>query len=358
MIKLRNLKIGYFYWMTAVVAVAGLVAAIALFWINEKEGEKQMVERLKSRELVVARAGAMSISDFLESRKEKLLLLSMVESIQAQEEERGREVIRQFIDETKDKPLSGIARVDKEGKIVWSENADRIKVEENVDISDRSYFLWTQKQGKKGEVFISEPMAARSGIYKGKLVVVMATPVFYQDQFNGLVFIAFPVEALTERYVLPLTILSRFESMIIASDETILASSKVEMVGKKVSSYLDSLSQTEREIYRLSLSQALEDKEGNLVRFSLKETDGRRDKLITAYSPVKLQGQTWSLWVSTPYEEAATLFFPLRQNLKNLLLFGFSGLVILTFLFIWEIRAAQRDGFLEGFAQGKQNDKD
>lgn len=315
-INLNNLKVSHFRSILVAVVVIFLTIAILFYFKVSERTEKLMVERLKVQGSALASFGSLSISDFLKSRETDLLVLSKLEAIRALKEEEGRQAMESTLSQLEEGVVvGGMIRIDKEGKALWVVNLMGIREGEGTSFSDRDYFLWAKKE-REGEVFISRPLISRAGVTKGKWILVMATPVFYQEKFNGVIVLSVPLENFIKKYISPLSFSSEVKAFLTEENGRIIASNQPEATGQNLKDYL-------------------------------------KEKEITVSSPIKIGKQTFSLWVSTPYKEIVNLVFPFRKH--QLLGFGFGllVLVILIFVFIFGVRIAQRDGFIDGFRDGR-----
>jgi len=110
--------------------------------------------------------------------------------------------------------------------------------------------------------------------------------------------------------------------------------------------------------YLAMVKKALSGKEGSLIYyFHLLFPAEDRTKVVTAYAPIKLGNQIWSLWISLPHEEAARYVWPILSIQNKGLFFGLMGLVILVLTFVLGVRVAQREGFIDGFRDGRDGVK-
>lgn len=335
-IKISNLRLRHFRLTLAIVLVAFSISGILLFWQVAGRAEKATVERVKAQELTLARSGALAVSELFRERKANLLLLAEVEAIKAKREKEGRQAIRDLVDRLEGQILASIVRVDKEGKSLWSDNPQHQKVREGVDLADRDYFLWAKEQKESGEVFVSQPVISRGGMREGEWIVVMAAPVFYQERFDGLVFISFSLEDLTEKYVIPLAFSPKVQSLIIGKDGIVVASTVPEVRGQNL----------------LGRIQIEEGKEGSLVHFS---PFNEEERVISAYAPIKIGEQVWSLWIFVPYEEAMRFISPFRLNQIGGIVFVAVLILTLILVFIFGVRIAHKDAFLDGYARAKDD---
>lgn len=320
---------------------------IFIYWMSEKRGEAVWADRVKNRALIVARAGAMSISSFLSHRGDKLLIMADVPAIQEEWEEEGRAYLQKMVDQLQDYPLTSIVRVNKEGIVIWSENKYHQSAEEFINVSDRNYFLWAKTQGKPGEIYLGEPIIARTGPSKGEEIIVMATPIFNKGVFNGLLFISAPLDELTTKFVAPLLESSPdARVMIIAGNGNTIASTDQDYLGKDVNSLF------ERDEGRML--ETFGEKEGVAVGRFFQNPDDSWTKDIVGYAPILRKGGNWSLWVVLPYSDALDLFWPTKINIMTLYLLIFAGGLIVCTAFVLGLRVAQTEGFFDGYFRGKK----
>lgn len=357
-IGVNNLKTQHFPRILAVVLLFFLAGWILIYWLVTEKAERAMVERVKAQELTLARAGALTIDQLFRERKTNLLFLAELEAVQAGREKEGRETMRKLVDYLEGEILASVVRVDKEGRFQWTDNPQHERVREGVDIADRDYFLWAKEQKEPGEIFISQPMIARDGAREGEWIVVMTTPVFYQGKFNGLVFISFPLEDLTEKYVAPLVTALGIQSLVVTQEGAVVASTMSEAIGENVLAYPQQGEWEGKEEYLAMAREALEGKEGTLIHnYYLFTPHQKLIKAVTAYTPIEIDNQLWSLWITAPYQEAMRFALPVRIIQNQGLVFGLVGLVVLVLTFVFGVRVAQRDAFLDGFKNGRDGIK-
>ncbi len=356
-LNINNLKFCHFPWILALVLIFLLTAGVVIYWQATSWTEKVVVGRVETEKLTLARSGALSISQFLRERETELLLLSEIESIKSLREEEGREKMEVLIDRIKDAPLADVVRVGSDGTALWVTNVEDNREGEGVSLADRDYFIWAKDQSGPGQVFVGKPVISRGGIVEGKWVAVMATPVFYQDRFNGLVFVSFPLEGLTEKFITPLVSLPATQALLITQDGFVVASTIPQITGENVLEYGQQEDWPRREEYLAITKKALEGEEGSAVHDYLLVANKKLIKTVTAYAPIRVDSQTWSLWITAPYKEGVKFASPISIAQSLGLVFGLIGASILILTFILGIRVAQRDAFVDGFRDGRDGIK-
>jgi len=320
-ISINNLKTRHFPWLVSAFLVLFLTAGLLLYWFAGESTGKRMAERVKLEKLTLARSGAFSIESFFKEREKDLVLLSEIEAVKSLKEKEARERIGILIEELKGEPVAGVGRVDKEGVLRWVVNKEDKREGEDVSVADRDYFVWAKKQTEPGKIFVSKPIKSRAGVSGGGYILVLATPVFYQREFNGLILFSLSLVELTERFVAPLTFSGAVHSLIAAEDGLVVAASIPNSIGENIADCLD------------------------------------EEEIIAAYAPIKIGDQVWSLRVLVPYREAVKLTMPFKINQTRGLVFALVGVLILVLTFILGVRVAQRDGFVDGFKNGRDGVK-
>ncbi|HUS51887.1 MAG TPA: hypothetical protein VMX77_00290, partial [Candidatus Bathyarchaeia archaeon] len=149
--KLSFSKLKARYLIRAALVCLGIffAAAVVFYWFAGKQADQVINERIKTQELSMARSSALSLSEFLKTRKKELLLLGEFEAIQAGSEEEGMKILTSLAEELKEEgaPVGNIIRINKEGITVWGVNVALGEQDENtigVDLSSLPCFIWAR----------------------------------------------------------------------------------------------------------------------------------------------------------------------------------------------------------------------
>ncbi|MCL4382410.1 MAG: hypothetical protein M1575_03055 [Patescibacteria group bacterium] len=339
-------KVGCFLKTSSLQVFLGVILVIMttigvfLFWNSTKKAEQILSERAKTRELILARAGALAISDFFESRKTKLLLLANIEEIKSLDPVKGRAITQTFVQEMIDRPITSLGVIDKNGKIVWSENPQKQKVGEGTDLSDREYFLWAKSQTQGGKVYVSVPVIARTGPAKGTWIILITTPLFYKNQFNGVLYAVVTTKDLVEKYVKPLTISPYSVQTLLNKGGEIVASS---IAGNPGINLLNS---------NPNLATNLTKEEEGSVITELNYPDDQSYKALIGYAPVKIDQQLWFLLISVPYKEVKDQLNPFSEIQDQGLALLLIGLIVVVLFHVLAARIRERQGYINGYCDG------
>lgn len=326
----RFFEVSYLQMLLSILLMIIATVGVLLFWNATKNAEQVLLEKTKLRQSILANAGSQEIENFFDARKVKLHYLANLEEIKTENEVKGRKALKDFIDQVKDKPLTSLVRIDKNGKVLWSENKMHQKVEEGIDASDRSYFQWAKKQTEEGSVILSEPVVARTGLAKGSLVIVMATPVFYKGQFNGVLTMVISTNELTEKFIGPLTVSPDSQQFILEKNGHVIASHTYPYASEEIS------------------TEPFENQNRSLVMDLT--VNGQKQKRIVGYAPIEIDQNYWYLLVTVPYKEVFDQLNPFSQiQNQGLVLLAIAIIVIILFD-VLIMRIAERQGYRNGYS--------
>ncbi len=342
-------------WFLTLFIVSGLISGVFLYFLAGDRAEKTMVERIQSQELTLARAGALSIENFFKESKSHLLVLSQTESIRRMDVKTATRIMEVLVSEAGEIMPIEVILVDKDGNALWAASPYDSRFPEAESLADRDYFLWAKQQTGEKKVFISDPLSARGGTWKGEPAVVMATPVFYQNNFNGVILIGFPLKYLIKRYVEPLAFSPQSDSVVISEDGTVIISANEEIVGQKLINYLE-----EKNLFQeASALKGLMENMSRGQEWSGLHPCFRYDwqQAISVATPIEINGKRWFLLISTDYNEVLEITQPLKVMQAIGFILGLSLFVVLFLFFIFGLRMAQRDAFLNGFKKARDGKK-
>lgn len=322
-----------------------------LFWQASQQIEKNLAESLTEKQTTTTAAGVKTVNNLLDSWLSNLLLLAEIESVKTNSKE-GQVIIAKLIDSVIDKPLSGIVRVNKEGKTIWSDNPDHKPVQLGLDLSDRDYFTWAKEQTEPGSIYISDPVVSRGGVNVGKWIVIMAAPVFVNNKFDGLVFISFLTENLANDYLEPLVFNSKLEYSVVNNRGVVIVSRKAAMLGENIFTYYQDIDWEGKSEFISSVRSALIGNDIQAMVDRYDDSTGIVRKYVATYRPFRVNNQTWFFCTCVPYENVNLEGEKLQKTQTDILVFFIVSLYLILIVFLLTIRIAKVEGYVKGVRQG------
>lgn len=294
-----------------VITVLVVLSSAFLFSLGRITHES-ILKQLYYSESIVSKAQASNIMAFFHDYGDSIAVLGQLKSMERMDETSLQDM-ELFMQQWLDSGLvSGVALTDKNGIVVYNSN-DEGKGETGINLSDRDYFKWAAAQTEEGKYIVGKPVVSRFGASKGKVIVPLATPVFKDGEFVGIMASSVRLRALTSRFLGFLKISDSMTIYLVESDGSLIFNNK------KVGDYGLNLF----DAYLSSLrGKIVLDKSGYITT----KTD------IVSYLPVNLEGQNWALITVTPFDfngfnkliyiKLALLLFLV---ISNLLVFGLFG---------------------------------
>ncbi len=332
-----------------------LVVSVSFRYFLEDQSKTSLKEQTLLREQVITRSGAKSIESFLKLAGNSIVLLAKDRHlIDISIDERTQTDLDDFISDWETTPIIGISLSDKDG-IIQLISGRAEAVEPETSVADRDYFVWA-KSAKKGEVFVGEPILPR-GISDPQFILPLATPVYQDGEFAGVLGAAVLLPELTKTYLEPLHISQGTQVYLASLNGVILHSPYPKLIGVDIINHLQKNPFPGSEAVVKMVEERLHKAEEGMVELAWPNLNNRTDftTYLLAYSPVRFDSQAWLLAVATPVEDTLAFYEPYRI-LKTVSFF----IVLLSVVFfsafiVLAIRITQKNAFWDGFNHGKNH---
>lgn len=282
----------FLYSLFSIVVIGG-----AFYLVLNQGIDRAFTRQLLDRQRTIARAEKSNITTFFEKFGNSVAFLAQLKSIEARDNDTSYD-LDLFIEQRREANLvSGVVLTDKNGIVRFNSNVSGTG-DLGASLADRDYFLWAKSEGERGKYFISQPV---------KSIVVVASPVYRDNVFSGVVASSVKVAPLTERFFGLMKISDLTEVYLVDSNGDLLYSNAApDAVGSNIS-----------ELFSGDL--ALRDK----IKNALGATVGdqfQTEKHLVAYSPVILGSQSWLLIISSPAQEVVNLTRPFYVRQASVLI--------------------------------------
>lgn len=322
-----------------------VIATCLIYLMSAKNTEDLLAEQMLHRETVLVRAGSQTIKEYFKYLEDRLLFMAALEKIVMPEAKQTHTILAESKN-TLSSTVSDIVRIDKTGAVIACSSIENCG---DASVEDREYFSWAENPSNKGKVYYSDILVNKVGSGKGERVVVMATPVYLGDKFDGVLSIIISLDKFADDYVLNLKITEGSRPFLLSDTGVILASVYPELVGAKSLDIIKGNTWKGYEAYVKATKRVMRGEEGTAI-YNYKTPDGVTTSL-TAFTPITFAGSSrlWSLGIAVPKDESSVYFAKFSKNLILLLLVIISMLLCSFVIIIYVARMVQKDAFLEGF---------
>lgn len=280
-------------WLGA-FSIVVLVAAFNLFL--GREAESTVSEQLLVRNQTLTRAQASNIISYFQTFGNSVAVLAQLTSIDRRDASTVRD-IDTFVEQQRANGfIGGVILTDRNGVVRFNSNVLGTRDVGN-SVADRDYFIWLRDKGKEGEYYVSEPIVSRLGATRDETIIVVASPVYQNGVFTGVIASSVKLAPLLERFFGLMKISDQARVHVVdGHGELLYSNSNPDAFGTNISEYF-----SDDQILRDRIEYALSASEGGQLKT---ETD------LTAYSLINLETQNWLVIIFTPGEEVSDLVTP------------------------------------------------
>ena len=276
-------------WIFLYSLFSAVVLGAAFYLVLGQEIEATVTQQLLDRKRTIARAEVGNIKTFFEKFGNSIATLAQLSSIEARDADAVSDMDI-FVKQRREAGLiGGVVLTDKNGVVQFNSGES---------LADRDYFVWAKSEGERGKYFISQPVVS---------IVVVASPVYQNNAFAGVVASSVKLEPLAKRFFGLMKVSDLTEVYLVDGNGDLLYSNAApDAVGSNISQLF-------------SNDRALSDK----IKNALGATVGdqfRTEKHLIAYSPVILGTQSWLFIISSPALEVVNLTRPFYVRQASVLI--------------------------------------
>ena len=301
------------------IFLSSLFSVIALgvtfYLVVGQKIEATIAQQLLNRKRIIARAEVSNITTFFEKFGNSVTVLARLSSIEASDADAVSD-LDTFIEQRRDAGIiGGVVLTDKNGVVKFNSNVLGSN-DVGESLADREFFIFAKDKGTKGKYIISEPVVSKLGASKGENIVVVASPVYKNNVFAGVVASSIKLEPLTERFLGLMKISSLTEVYLVDGSGNLLYSNIAsDVAGSNISTLFSNDS-----VVRDKIKNALGATVGDQFR---------TEKHLIAYSPVILGTQSWLFIISSPHSQVTDLTKPLYVRQAGLFIITATVILVL-----------------------------
>lgn len=314
-------------WFWGLMSV--ILLGVAFYFVLGRGAKVFVTDQLLKREQTLTRAEASNITSFFQVFGDSVATLSQLSSMGSRNQSTIDDMDAFVTQWGSSGLVGGVVLTDKAGMVRFNSNLTGTTGVGTM-LSDRDYFLWAKDEKPvAGEFYVGKAVVSRLGATKGKVIVPVASPVYENGIFTGVIVSPIVLQPLTERYLGMLKVSDMTDVYLIGKDGDLLFDSTKEgEVGTNIfeTKHPFLSNQTINGSVKTALSASGEGK------FQV----GDR---LAAYAPIGLSGRNWVLIMTSPVEKVKEVAKPLYIRQVGVLL-----LVSLAFL-LFGLVAAEKIKF-------------
>jgi len=298
-------------WWVLLFLIVGL-GALFIFALG-RVAKLSVAEQLLAREQVVARAQAANMASFFEVFGNSVGVFAQLTSVRTRNANL-RSNMDSFVEQWRESGIiGGVVVTDRNGVVQYNSNILGTS-DVGASLPDRDYFVWAKAGAKEREYFVGSPVVSRLGATKGQFIVPVASPIYQNGEFSGVVSASIKLYPLAQKYL----------ELMKVSDAT----AEYLFDAKGVLIY----SNSGGDAANVDADELLSDREVKNALGATKEGKLLIGSRLVAYSPIMLGSQNFLLVTSSPSKEVMGITTPIYIRLAIVLL-----LVYFTILLFGEI---------------------
>lgn len=302
--------------MGSIIVIA---LAVAFYLLLGRGAKVSVTQQLLSKQQLLARAEAGNIKSFFQVFGESIAVLSQLRSIETQNSNAIKDMDT-FVEQWRDTGLvDGIALTDSNGKVVLNSNIAGIP-SSPISVSDRTYYLWARNESKQGEYFVGNPIVSRLGASKDQTIIPVASPVYENGTFTGVLVAAVELRGLTRHNLELMQVSNQSDVYLINNNGDLLYSNNFrDSVGFNILDYFKAKPFQGSQNLINDLTSALQASgEGSMRTLYLDPVSRKMEAHLLAYSPIAAGGQKWLLVIASPIHDIWDFTIPMYIRLVAL----------------------------------------
>lgn len=296
------------------LVIIALSVGIFIYFNQGISTQNALAEQVLHRQQVTARAGALSLEQFLNDFGKSLSIIARDESVIDPDQVKTTSDLKTFVDtwvsSSTINTINSISFLNTKGVVIYNYNTGGLTNYIGEDFSDREYFKWAVV-AKKGDYYIGSPVIAKTGISAGSYIIPFSSPVIGTDgKFKGALITSIKIENIVEKYSYPLKISNDSAVFLLDSRGDFVFSPIPNLIGTNFEKVFGNIeSKLTNEFDTTKSEGKLDVTMPNLLK------DGAMTRFLLAYSVINLRpGVSWPLIILTPASDAFLFAGPFYQD--------------------------------------------
>jgi PAS domain S-box-containing protein len=321
--------------MSYLVGLVVIIVVVGLASVSQREFRDTIVYQTQQQLLTIAKTTARSVEDFITIHSEALHAIGRDTLLREERESRvSHDVLvpdysgLDLFYEVHKKDIDAICLLDAHGVLLHRCPAGTGNAPgSGKSLAERPDVAYVMDEHKVyvGDVFLDET---------GVLAVSILEPVFFEDEFKGIIERVISIDAISERFIHPVKLEGRGCAWMFDQKDIVLSHPKKEFIGLSIEDVLRKMHLVRGERFQeRGLHEHILKEHNYLNRVKLEDSgfgvfvncETNEDELV-AYKRVAIGDKDWNLVVALPYYEIAG---PINKHGRNI--FALAGIVVLLF---------------------------
>lgn len=301
------------------------------FMVAYRLSETLLIQKTLSKQHVLAKAGSLGVENLLKNLQNQLsafvFSFAYFDPRSPIDLDATRAEFASYMS-TAPLPVTGIALYDRNGKLAVIENRIHVANGEQTDFSNAEFIKWSKIAANKNHIFISTPVMGTTGASVGKVILIIAEPIYFDTSYKGTVALRLLINDFNNAFIAPLT-LDADENTFVIDTSGVLIAGNDKLLNTNLFSLAKKQSWPGAVNFSTKLTQALKQKETQ-VSWQFQSPGGVPQNQLVGISQIDIPNTNKDLFfVVTTAENNVTTSLAAIKNYGFIWL-GFG--VITTFL--------------------------
>jgi len=203
-------------------AIVGFYTYLAIYNFSEN----LLIQKTLNKQLILAKTGSLAVENLIKNVQSELasfvFSFTKVSEGASIDKDSTRQAFASYMQRS-ELPVSDIALFDENGTVAILENRSHIRLGEGEDFSQAVFTKWSKNPLNKGKILISTPLLGTVGASKGKIILVIAEPLYFGSKFKGTLAVRLRVEDFTKAFVTSLGSDSSEDAFIVNTSGVVIA---------------------------------------------------------------------------------------------------------------------------------------